>query len=210
MEKGLQVIHINPEDAKDSGVESGDTVRVSGPAGNFSVHAMLTEKIVPGAVMCWKNIPMVEGVCNCAIPNKTTDTGTGIDYYSSFVTIEKEKKQIILDFGSMSLVAELFDSSVAAGFYENLPYSVSLEKWGDELYGPIGIDLGEENPVPDIPPGGIAYTNNGNFVCVFFGQTPAWPVEYIGQVKDDSWKKLNEKTFKSVTIRSDTPSTRMV
>ncbi|MFC1862725.1 cyclophilin-like family protein [Thermodesulfobacteriota bacterium] len=43
----------------------------------------------------------------------------------------------------------------------------------------FGINLGEDNPVPDIPPGGIAYTNNGNFLCIFFGQTPAWSVEYI-------------------------------
>lgn len=112
-----------------------------------------------------------------------------------------EKNQIILDFGSASLVAELFDSSVANGFFENLPCTVHLVKWGHELYGPIGIDLGEENPVPDIPSGGIAYTNNGNYFCIFFGQTPAWPVEYIGQVKGDGWKKLIETSFNSVTIR---------
>ena len=112
-----------------------------------------------------------------------------------------EKKKIILDFGSMSLIAELFDSSVAAGFFENLPYTANLEKWGNELYGSIGINLGEENPVPDIPPGGIAYTNNGNYVCIFFGQTPAWSVEYIGQVIGDGWEKLIENSFRSVTIR---------
>lgn len=112
-----------------------------------------------------------------------------------------EKNQIILDFGSISLIAELFDSSVAAGFFKNLPYTVSLEKWGGELYGSIGINLGEENPVPEIPPGGIAYTNNGNYFCIFFGQPPAWPVEYIGQVKDESWEKLIENSFDSVTIR---------
>jgi anaerobic selenocysteine-containing dehydrogenase len=89
MEKGLQVIHINPADARREGIESGDTVRVIGPAGRFTAGAVLTEKIVHGAVMCWKNIPMLEGVCNGAIPSRTTDTGTGLDYYSSFVTIER-------------------------------------------------------------------------------------------------------------------------
>lgn len=89
MEKGLQVIHINPADAKDSGIEPGDTVRVTGPAGEFSAEAILSDIIAPGAVMCWKNIPMKEGVCNCAIQNRTTDTGSGIDYYSTFVTLER-------------------------------------------------------------------------------------------------------------------------
>ena len=112
-----------------------------------------------------------------------------------------EKNQIILDFGSLSLTAELFDSSVAAGFFKHLPYTVALEQWGNELYGSIGIDLGEENPVPDIPPGGIAYTNTGNYVCIFYGQTPAWRVEYIGRLQGESWKELLGKSFNSVAIR---------
>lgn len=113
-----------------------------------------------------------------------------------------KNNQIILDFGTFSLDAELFDTTIAAGFADNLPYTVSLEQWGNELYGSIGIDMGEENPVPEIPSGGIAYTNNGNYVCIFFGQTPAWPVEYIGRITDDSWKKLTENSScKSVTIK---------
>ena len=110
--------------------------------------------------------------------------------------------KINLNFGAFRLEAELFDSPTARKFLENLPYTVSLMKWGDELYGSIGIDLGEDAPVPDIPPGGIAYTNNGNYVCLFFGQTPAWPVEYIGQINGDSWKGLSGKgDLNSVTIK---------
>lgn len=113
-----------------------------------------------------------------------------------------KKNQIILDFGTFSLDVELFDTTIAARFAENLPYTVSLEKWGNELYGSIGIDLGEENPVPAIPSGGIAYTNNGNYVCIFFGQTPAWPVEYIGRITGDNWKKLTHgSSFDSVIIK---------
>lgn len=112
------------------------------------------------------------------------------------------KKIIVLDFGSMVLEADMFDSVVADEFVHNLPCTIPLQKWGDELYGPIGIDLGEETLVPAIPPGGIAYTNNGNYVCIFWGQTPAWPVEHIGQVRGDTWKKLIENpSHGSVTIR---------
>ena len=110
--------------------------------------------------------------------------------------------QIILDFGSFSLEAELFESVIASKFAENLPCTVNLVKWGGELYGSIGIDLGEDSPVPEIPPGGIAYTNNGNYICLFFGQTPAWPVEYIGHVKGDAWRVLPGKgDLTSVTIK---------
>ena len=52
------------------------------------------------------------------------------------------------------------------------------------------MDLGSDNPVPEIPEGGLAYTNNVNYFCVFFGQQPAWVVEYIGQIEGEYWKKL--------------------
>jgi hypothetical protein len=71
------------------------------------------------------------------------------------------KKQIELDFGSFILDAELFDTKIARKFSDKLPYTVSLMQWGKELYGSIGINLGEENPVSAIPPGGIAYTYGG-------------------------------------------------
>ena len=101
-------------------------------------------------------------------------------------------KLIDLDFGSFLLEAELFDTAVANRFADRLPYDVSLMQWGNELYGSIGIDLGEENPVPEIPAGGLAYTNQGDYVCIFFGQRPAWAVEYIGRVVGDQWKNLIE------------------
>ena len=76
---------------------------------------------------------------------------------------------------------------------ENLPCGVALTGWGNELYGAMGLDLGEENPVEKEPEGAIADTNRGNLVCVFFGEKPAWPVEYIGQIKEGQWQKLLEK-----------------
>ncbi|MCU7836045.1 MAG: hypothetical protein KZQ83_12455 [gamma proteobacterium symbiont of Taylorina sp.] len=101
-------------------------------------------------------------------------------------------KNIKLDFGGLVLEVELFDTEIASKFFDNLPYSINVTQWGNELYGSIGHDLGEENPIPEIPQGGIAYTNNGNYLCVFYGQTPAWPVEYIGQIRNNEWKKLLE------------------
>ena len=112
-----------------------------------------------------------------------------------------EKKQIILDFGSITLTAELFDSKVAAEFFENLPRTISLETWGGKLCGSIGIDLGTEILDPNIPPGGIGYINDGYYFCIFFGHKPEWSAEYIGQISGDSWKQLIVNPFNSVTIR---------
>lgn len=111
-------------------------------------------------------------------------------------------KNIVLDFGTVSLNAELFDTNISNLFYEDLPFEVELTAWGNELYGDIGHDLGVENPVAKIPDGGIAYTNRGNLVCVFYGQSPAWKVEHIGSIVGDTWKVLeNTPGLKKVVIR---------
>lgn len=110
---------------------------------------------------------------------------------------------VLLDFGHFTLDAELFDSPIAKRFAGQLPCAADLAQWGAELYGPIGINLGEENPVPEIPPGGIAYTREGNLVCIFFGQTPAWEVEYIGRITGNHWRKLpGNPPASRVTIRA--------
>ena len=114
----------------------------------------------------------------------------------------KNQLEIELDFGAFVLDAKLFDTATAKKFSEHLPYNVNLTRWGNELYGSIDRDLGEENPVEEIPPGGIAYTSNGNYVCIFFGQRPAWAVEYIGYIPNDKWDILVENSSQgSVVIR---------
>jgi len=114
------------------------------------------------------------------------------------------QNHIQLDFNTFVLDADLFDTVIANKFAAHLPYDVKLTQWGNELYGTVGIDLGQDNPVEDIPLGAIAYTNQGNYVCIFFGQKPAWAVEYIGQIPDNQWQALVESPEQSaVVIRLD-------
>lgn len=94
----------------------------------------------------------------------------------------------------------LFDTEIGRRLYERLPLRVSLQTWGNESYGSIGYDLGEEIPVPDIPPGGIAYTNHGNYLCFFYGQRPAWPVEHIGEILNEEWNQLRSLKPQAVYI----------
>ena len=113
-----------------------------------------------------------------------------------------EKTLIELDFGTFVLDAELFDNAIAEKFKQILPCSIELTSWGSEVYGPTGADLGDDAPIDEIPAGGLAYTNNGNYFCVFFGQRPAWAVEYIGQIIGDQWLRLQqENSLTSLTIK---------
>jgi hypothetical protein len=112
-----------------------------------------------------------------------------------------ENTAITLEFGSVVLDAGLFDTRIGQKLLQHLPVTVKLMQWGEEFYGGIGVDLGEENPVENIPPGGIAYTRNGNYLCFFFGQKPAWAVEHVGQIADDQWPRLRElRDCRSVRI----------
>ncbi len=101
-------------------------------------------------------------------------------------------RAISLDFddGALRLTAELFETRTADGILAVLPREMELTAWGDEVYGRLGANLPDESPQGNIEPGGLAYTNQGDYLCVFFGQQPAWPVEYVGRISGDEWRKL--------------------
>jgi hypothetical protein len=95
-------------------------------------------------------------------------------------------------FGSEPVImkARIFDTPTGKAFLASLPHkSISLTTWGGEVYGPC-VPLPEHKPQPRIPPGGIAFSQQGNYLCVFYGQNPAWPVDYIGQI--DDWEGLQK------------------
>lgn len=109
---------------------------------------------------------------------------------------------IELDFNGIIIKARLFETEIGQRLFASLPVHVELQNWGDESYGSIGVDLGEENPVPTIPAGGIAYTNQGNYLCLFYGQRPAWPVEHVGEILDNQWQELRTMNSDSVTVKA--------
>ena len=109
---------------------------------------------------------------------------------------------IELDFNGIIMKARLFETEVGRRLFASLPVLVELQTWGDESYGSIGVDLGKENPVPTIPAGGIAYTNQGNYLCLFYGQRPAWPVEHVGEILDNQWQELRTMNPGSVTVKA--------
>lgn len=98
--------------------------------------------------------------------------------------------QILLQGGGLQLTVELRDIPPARRLVDHLPCSLELSWWGAEGYGSIAVDLGEHDPRPTIPVGGVAYSRRGYYLCLFFGQTPAWPVDLIGQVTDGDWQQF--------------------
>lgn len=100
--------------------------------------------------------------------------------------------KILLDFDTIRVKGTLNKSETALELYRNLPLDIDLVQWGNELYGDTGISMPERNLVPQLPVGSIAYSTRGNYLCVFYGQQPAWPVEVIGELENGEWKKLQQ------------------
>jgi len=93
------------------------------------------------------------------------------------------KIRIVTD--KVEMTATLNESASAQKFYAALPIEGSANRWGEEIYFDIGLEMPEENPQAQAPSGTIAYWPPGTAFCLFFGQTPYSPVNLLGTLDGD-------------------------
>ena len=90
---------------------------------------------------------------------------------------------------------ELDDSNspnTVKSFLENLPFSVGINLWGEEIYTDESpIDSSEENAKTPVDLFDVAYWPTGKAICLFYGPTPIGkkgeikpysPVNVIGKI----------------------------
>ena len=106
------------------------------------------------------------------------------------------KKEINLKVSDSAIIKiELDDSfspKTVAEFLKKLPFSVSLNLWGEEIYtSESPIAQNEENSVSLVDLNDVAYWPTGKAICLFYGPTPigntgeitpASPVNKIGKI----------------------------
>ncbi|KYH41781.1 MAG: hypothetical protein AYL32_002610 [Candidatus Bathyarchaeota archaeon B26-2] len=91
----------------------------------------------------------------------------------------------------------------AEAVWRALPIEAHAATWGDEIYFPIPVKVGEENPQETVELGDLGYWPPGNSFCIFFGPTPvsrgdeirpASPVNVFGKVVGDPrvFKKVKD------------------
>ena len=76
--------------------------------------------------------------------------------------------------GDLTLNAELYRSDVAETFWASLPQSGTVNRWGQEIYAAIPLQLdstADDREVVFV--GELAYWPPGSALCVFWGPTPA-------------------------------------
>lgn len=104
--------------------------------------------------------------------------------------------QITIQTGSVSMLAELNDSSTTLQIWEALPIEGRANLWGDEIYFAIPVDADQEvDARADVDVGELGYWPAGSAFCIFFGPTPvssgsrpraASPVNILGDFIGDA------------------------
>src|SRR5499426_4794392 len=81
--------------------------------------------------------------------------------------------RIRLDFGTLTLDAELLDTPTARAVAAALPISSSALTWGEEVYFEIPVNVAAEKDARAVvTPDQIAYWPDGHSIALGFGRTP--------------------------------------
>jgi hypothetical protein len=104
--------------------------------------------------------------------------------------------RIRISAGEISLDATLNESLTAVSILEALPLEGNANRWGDEIYFSIPVNVDEaEDAKQDMAIGELAYWPSGSAFCIFFGPTPVSAgdipraysnVNPFGQLDDDA------------------------
>ncbi len=109
-------------------------------------------------------------------------------------------KNIQIRIADRTVSASLNESETANKFYDLLPLTISMQRWGDEYYGDCGLSVPQSpDSRQDMDVGELAIWPAGSALCIFFGPTPASlsekpraisPVNPIGSIDGQSgWLK---------------------
>jgi len=93
--------------------------------------------------------------------------------------------RVRITLGEVVVTAAQNESSTAGRLLEALPIESRAQRWGEEVYFEIPVEVGEEEPRADVPSGTVAYWPPGKALCLFFGEKPYSPVNVVGEIEGD-------------------------
>jgi len=115
---------------------------------------------------------------------------------------------------SSNIVLELDDvhsPNTVQEFIQKLPFTVTLNVWGDEIYtSKSPISQPEENAKSPVELNDVAYWPTGKAICLFYGPTPigkpgeitpASPVNIVGKIITPDKTILDKVHSEHVTFR---------
>ena len=97
---------------------------------------------------------------------------------------------------------DTYSPKTVSDFLKNLPFTVDLNVWGNEIYTSTSpISQPEENAKSPVELNDVAYWPTGKAICLFYGPTPignsgeitpASPVNIIGKIISPDKTILND------------------
>jgi hypothetical protein len=105
------------------------------------------------------------------------------------------ERRIRIKAGAVEVAAELNNTGTAQAIWDALPISGRGNRWGEEIYFSIPVNLEAENAREVVATGDLGYWPPGTAFCIFFGLTPmsrgekirpASPVNVFGKVVGDA------------------------
>jgi hypothetical protein len=83
-------------------------------------------------------------------------------------------RKIEIVVGETSAIAVLADNETAGAIWEALPVIGQANRWGDEIYFEIPVQLAQAGDARAlVEPGELGYWPVGHAFCIFWGPTPA-------------------------------------
>jgi hypothetical protein len=74
----------------------------------------------------------------------------------------------------ITMEAELSENETGQKIFESLPIKGQVNRWGEEIYFSIPVDLSEASDArQEMEVGELGYWPPGTAFCIFFGPTPA-------------------------------------
>ena len=103
--------------------------------------------------------------------------------------------RIKISAGGITATATLHDNATAEAIWAALPLTGRGNRWGDEIYFEIPVQLAQAGDARDVLQAGeLAYWPAGRAFCIFWGPTPASrsgeiraysPVDVFGQLEGE-------------------------
>jgi hypothetical protein len=83
-------------------------------------------------------------------------------------------RKIKISAGGVSATAALEDNATAHAIWEALPIKQRANRWGDEIYFSIPVQVAQASDARDVMVAGeLGYWPPGTAFCIFWGITPA-------------------------------------
>jgi len=92
-------------------------------------------------------------------------------------------------------IDEVRNPRTVEAIWDALPIAAKANRWGEEIYFGIPVEIREENSQQDVEIGDLAYWPPGSAFCIFFGRTPVSkgdkpraysPVNVLGRIIGDA------------------------